>query len=89
MTTSTASGDMMCMCECQVASILSNSLQPYGLWSARLLCPRDSSGKNTGVGCHALFQEIFLTQGLNPCLLGLQHWQCVLYHYHHLGSLEI
>ena len=23
-------------------------------------------GKNTGVGCHFLFQEILLTQGLNP-----------------------
>ena len=28
---------------------------------ARLLCPWDSPGKNTGVGCHALLQEIFLT----------------------------
>ena len=27
--------------------------------------------KNTGVGCHALFQGIFLTQGSNPCLLCL------------------
>ena len=35
----------------------------------------DSSGKNTGAGCHALLQGIFLTQGLNPCLLGLLHWQ--------------
>ena len=25
-------------------------------------------GKNTGVGCHSLLQEIFLTQGLNPGL---------------------
>ena len=25
----------------------------------------DSPGKNTGVGCHALLQGIFLTQGLN------------------------
>ena len=30
----------------------------------------DSPGKNTGVGCHALLQGIFPTQGLNPlCLL--------------------
>ena len=28
-----------------------------------------SPGKNTGVGCHALFQGIFPTQILNPCLL--------------------
>ena len=33
----------------------------------------DSPGKNTGVGCHALLQGIFLTQGLNPCLLCLLH----------------
>ena len=35
----------------------------------------DSPGKNTGVGCHALLQGIFLTQGSNPCLLCLLHWQ--------------
>ena len=35
----------------------------------------DSPGKNTGVGCQALFQGIFLTQGLNPHLLPLLHWQ--------------
>ena len=32
----------------------------------------DSPGKNTGVGCHFLLQEIFATQGLN---LHLLHWQ--------------
>ena len=40
-----------------------------------LLCPWDSLGKNTGVGCHARLQGIFLTQGLNPRLLYLLHWQ--------------
>ena len=30
---------------------------------------------NTGVSCHALFQGIFLTQGSNPHLLCLLHWQ--------------
>ena len=35
----------------------------------------DSPGKNTGVGCHALLQGIFPTQGSNPCLLCLLHWQ--------------
>ena len=29
----------------------------------------DFSGKNTGVGCYLLLQEIFLIQGLNQCLL--------------------
>ena len=37
-----------------------------------VLCPWDSPGKNTAVGCHALLQGIFLTQGLNRSLL---HWQ--------------
>ena len=34
----------------------------------------DSPGKNTGVGCYALLQGIFWTQGWNPCLLHLLHW---------------
>ena len=38
-------------------------------------CPWDSPGKNTGVGCPALLQGIFLTQGPNPHLLHLLHWQ--------------
>ena len=32
----------------------------------RFLCPWDSPGKNTGVGCFALLQGIFLTQASNP-----------------------
>ena len=27
------------------------------------------------MGCHALLQGIFPTQGLNPGVLGLLHWQ--------------
>ena len=34
--------------------------------------PWNSPGKNAGVGCHSLLQEIFPTQGSNPSLL---HWQ--------------
>ena len=41
---------------------MSDSLQPYGSLPARLLCPWDSPGKNTGVGCHALLLGIFPTQ---------------------------
>ena len=43
-------------------------------WTARILCPLDSPGKNTGVGFYALLQGIFPTQELNHCLLGLPHW---------------
>ena len=35
----------------------------------------DSPGKNTGVSCHFLLQGIFPTEGLNPGLLHLLHWQ--------------
>ena len=31
---------------------MSNSLWPHGLQPARLLCPWDFPGKNSGVGCH-------------------------------------
>ena len=40
-----------------------------------VLSPWSSPGKNTGVGCHALLQGIFLTQGSNPRLKCLLHWQ--------------
>ena len=43
----------------------------------------DFPGKNTGVGCHFLLQRIFLTQGLNPCLL---LWQASSLLLSHLGS---
>ena len=33
----------------------------------------DSPGKNTRVGCHFLLPDIFLIQGLNPCLLRFLH----------------
>ena len=46
-------------------------------------CLWDSPGKNTGVGCHCLFQGIFLTQGLNSSLL---HYRQTLYCLSHQGS---
>ena len=60
---------------CHVISVCPTLCDPYGLWPTRLLCPWDSPGKNTGVGCHALLQGIFLTQGSNPCFFCLLHWQ--------------
>ena len=41
----------------------------------KFLCPWDSPGMNTGVGCHALLQGIFPTQESNPHLLHLLDWQ--------------
>ena len=43
----------------------------------------DSPGKNTGVGCHFLLQEIFPTQGLN---VGLPSCRQTLYHLSHQGG---
>ena len=59
-----------CVCVC-VYSVVSDSLGPYGLRPP----PGNSPGKNTGVGCHFLLQGIFPTQGSNPGLLHLLHWQ--------------
>ena len=53
-------------------SVVSDSLQPHGLEPTRFLCPWDFPGKDTGVGCYFLLQEIFPTQGSN---LGLTHWE--------------
>ena len=47
----------VCVYACQVTSVMSDSLWPYGPWSARLLCSWDSLGKNTGVDCHFLLWE--------------------------------
>ena len=59
----------LCVCVCVSCSVVPDSLTPHGLWPARLLCPWDSPGRNTGVGCHSLPQGIFLTQRWNLCLL--------------------
>ena len=50
-------------------SVMSDSLQSYGLWPARLLCSWDSSGKHTGWSCQFLLQGIFPSQGSNQYLL--------------------
>jgi len=48
------------------------------------LHPRDSPGKNTGMGHHFLLQVIFLTQGSNSGLLNCRQ---ILHCLHHQGSL--
>ena len=62
----------------QLCLTLCNPVEPTSL-----LCPWDSSGKNTGVGCHSLLQQIFLIKGSN---LGLLHCRQILYHLSHQGS---
>ena len=67
---------------CISHSVVSNTLRLHGLQPTRLLCPWDSPGKNTRVGCHSLLKGIFPTQGLNP---GLLHCRQILYHLSHQG----
>ena len=56
--------------------LLSSMCLLMASWTVtRLLSPWNSPGKNTGVGCHFLLQGIFPTQGFNPWLLCLLHWQ--------------
>ena len=64
-------------------SVVSDTLRPHGLKHARLLCPWDSPGKNTGMGCHALLQGIFPAQRSN---LGVLHGRQILYHLSHKES---
>ena len=57
----------------------------------RLLCPLDSLGKNTRVGCHFLLQGSFLTQGSNLRLLYPLHLcisRQILANLSYLGSAE-
>ena len=57
-------------------SVVSDSLRPHERQPTGLLCPWDSPGNNTGVGCHSLLQGVFLTQQSNP---GLLHCRQILY----------
>ena len=61
----------VCVCVCVSHSVMSDSLRPHGFYmsllapGSRLLCPWNSSGKNTGVpvlpvmpkGCHSFLQN--------------------------------
>ena len=65
-------------CVRESRTVLSNSLQPHGLYS-----PWNSPSQNTGVGCHSLLQGIFPSQGSNP---HLPHCRQILYQLSHKGS---
>ena len=68
-------------CESESHSVVSNSLQPHGLYS-----PWNSPGQNTGVGSLSLLQGYFPTQGLNP---GLLHCRQIPYQLKHKESPRI
>ena len=64
--------------ECESRSVVSDSLQPHGLYS-----PWNSPGQNTGVGSHSLLQGIFPTQEPNQ---GLLHCRWIPYQLSYQGS---
>ena len=47
-------------------SVMSNSLQPHGLWPASLRCPLNFPSRNTGVDCHFSLQGIFPDPKIKP-----------------------
>ena len=82
----------VCVCECVCARTPARahkSLSHIQLFSTpwtvalQVLYSWDSPGKNIGVGCHALLQGIFPTQGSNPGFLLCRQ---LLYHLNHQGS---
>ena len=66
---------------CESHSVMSDSLQPHGLYS-----PRNSPDQNTGVGSYSLLQGIVPTQVSNA---GLPHCQWILYQLSHKASPRI
>ena len=64
-------------------STMSDCLRLHGRKLTRLLCPWDSPGKNTGLGCYFLLYGIFLVQESNK---GLLHCRWILYHLSLQGS---
>ena len=54
----------------------------HGLQPTRLLCPWDSPGRNTGVGCHVL-QGNLPSPGIKP---GLLHCRWILYQLNYQGN---
>ena len=69
---------------CVNHSVVSDSLRSHGLYPSRLLCPWNSPGKDTGVGCYSPLHQIFLIQGLNPIL---PHFKQILYSLSHQGTV--
>ena len=60
------------VCVCMCAQLCWTLCDPMDCNPPGSSGPWDSPGKNTGVGCHALLQGIFPTQGSNPSLLNRQ-----------------
>ena len=75
-------------CQSAVYSVTPLCLTPCRPWTVALQAPLSMafSRQDTGVGSHVLLQGMFPTQGLNPSLLHLLHWQADSLPLSHLES---
>ena len=73
------------MCACMLSQVWLFATP----WTVACQAPWNIPDKNTGVGCHAVLQGIFPTQGLNPRVLCLLRWQEGSIPVSHLGSLPL
>ena len=70
-----------------VASVMSDSLRPYGLYSPPGSCVHGiSQASYTAVGCHFLIQGNLPNPGIEPASLVSPIWQADSLPLHHLGS---
>ena len=70
-----------------MCSTVSDYLQPHGLYPTRILSVYGIlQARILELGCHFLFQGIFLIQGSNSHILYLVHWQADSLPLCHLGS---
>ena len=69
-------GRQCCAVLCSVTQLCLTLCDPMDCSLPGSFVHGDSPGQNTGVGCHALLQGIFLTQGSNP---GLPYCRLILY----------
>jgi len=53
---------------------MSDSVRPHRLQPTRLLCPWDSPGKNTIVGCHFLLPKCLLRRVFIHGVAIARHW---------------
>ena len=74
-----------CVVLCLVAQLCPTLCDPINCSPPGSSVHGNSPGKNTGVGCHALLQGIFPTQGSN---VGLLHCRQILYQLSYQGSLR-
>ena len=62
---------LVCVCVCVsvcLCSVMLDSSRPHELWTARVLCPWNFPGKNTGMGSRSLLQWIVRNGACISCI---------------------